>query len=362
MMKPWPADPIKAVTHPDPFPYYRALADRPAHFDERIDMWVVARPNDVRALLAGPAACVRPIGTPMPQHLVTTAAGASFVKLVRFRDDDERDELKLAMATLFAALPTETVAVAGVEVSGQLQLAPPSSDAAIMELWMKAFPVGVLAALCGFEHEELHAIVEGAEALAIAFAPGASLGSVADADRAALRLAASASGLDSPGLIRQFRAVTAPHEYATTANAVGWFFQTFDACAGLIGSVVAALAERGDLPTRASIEAAVSHVANTEPPIHNTRRFLREAATIGGVEIPNDASVLVVLVAGAGFGHGKHRCPADRLAPTIATEAIVHLWPRLAQPHTLRAVGFRPSLNARVPRFLTSPATKESSS
>jgi len=38
-----PSDPIAAVTHPDPYPYYANLvAERPLYRDESLGLWVAA--------------------------------------------------------------------------------------------------------------------------------------------------------------------------------------------------------------------------------------------------------------------------------------------------------------------------------
>lgn len=53
MSTPFPTDPLQAVTHADPYPYYAALArDRPLYRDARLGLWVASlqhgrgRPGD----------------------------------------------------------------------------------------------------------------------------------------------------------------------------------------------------------------------------------------------------------------------------------------------------------------------------
>lgn len=59
-----PADPLEAVAHPDPYPYYAALArERPFYHDDRLGLWVAAGPQAIRAVLTCPAARVRRPGT-----------------------------------------------------------------------------------------------------------------------------------------------------------------------------------------------------------------------------------------------------------------------------------------------------------
>lgn len=69
-----PADPLEAVAHPDPYPYYAALArERPFYHDDRLGLWVAAGPQAIRAVLTCPAARVRPRacarpGNPCPRR------------------------------------------------------------------------------------------------------------------------------------------------------------------------------------------------------------------------------------------------------------------------------------------------------
>ena len=50
---PWPADPIAATTHPDPYPYYAWLAaERPLYRDQGLALWVAAGAGAVASVLA----------------------------------------------------------------------------------------------------------------------------------------------------------------------------------------------------------------------------------------------------------------------------------------------------------------------
>ncbi|WZB70608.1 hypothetical protein WJ968_35155 [Achromobacter xylosoxidans] len=55
-----PTDPIAAVTHADPYPYYAALArERPLYRDDTLNLWVASSPQAIAQVLAHPAARVR---------------------------------------------------------------------------------------------------------------------------------------------------------------------------------------------------------------------------------------------------------------------------------------------------------------
>ena len=48
----FPQDPIAAVTHPDPYPYYADLvAHKPLYYDDRLRLWVASSASVVTAAL-----------------------------------------------------------------------------------------------------------------------------------------------------------------------------------------------------------------------------------------------------------------------------------------------------------------------
>src|SRR5689334_11414293 len=97
-----PQNPIKAVTHPDPYPYYRYLAqERPFYFDESLGLWVASSANNVRAVLTSDLCCVRPVAEPVPKELLNSSSGSIFGRLIRMNDGQKHLPLKQAVtATL----------------------------------------------------------------------------------------------------------------------------------------------------------------------------------------------------------------------------------------------------------------------
>ena len=70
-----PSDPIAAVTHADPYPYYAELvARRPIYRDEALGLWVAADAAAVTAVLTSEATRVRPPAEPVPRALVRQLA------------------------------------------------------------------------------------------------------------------------------------------------------------------------------------------------------------------------------------------------------------------------------------------------
>src|SRR5260370_23240595 len=96
---PDPTDPIAAVTHRDPYPYYaRLVAERPLYHDRDLGLWVASSAEMVNAVLASELCRVRPPAEPVPRALAGTAAGEVFRRLVRMNDGDGHQPLKRAVS------------------------------------------------------------------------------------------------------------------------------------------------------------------------------------------------------------------------------------------------------------------------
>jgi hypothetical protein len=66
-----PPDPIAAVTHPDPYPFYADLAvRRPLYRDEALWLWVASSAAVVTAVLTSDLCRVRPPAEPVPAALL----------------------------------------------------------------------------------------------------------------------------------------------------------------------------------------------------------------------------------------------------------------------------------------------------
>jgi len=161
------------------------------------------------------------------------------------------------------------------------------------------------------------------------------------------------------------------HDIVTGADAVGWqasggvlanlvglLSQTCDATAGLLGNAVVALRAQPELSAQLRAAprlwpAMLREVSRHDPAIHNTRRYTADAVELLGVRIPAGQTIIVVLAsagqAESGFGHGRHACPGQSIAQSIAT-ACLQAWAGALEGMPL-AWSYLPSLNARIPVF-----------
>ncbi|SPC20181.1 cytochrome P450 [Cupriavidus taiwanensis] len=372
-------DPFSAVTHPDPYPYYRELAaTRPFFREQRLGLWIAAGWSEVAAVLAHPDCRVRPPAQPVPPSLAGTAAGDLFGRLIRMNDGAAHAPLKALLMPMLAAVAPGVAAQKAAAMAQVLDAgegAHVAMPAASVNLWLFALPVVTVAAVLGLpvardrgtavevaqqvaafaaaqsplaDADTVRAGAEAARWLGTWLASSLASGVAADGPLSALQHAAQAAGIDAQ---------------AVAANIIGLLVQACEATAGLAGNTLLWLGRNpsaGGMP----LQGVVARVAQDDPPVQNTRRFLAADTQLCGHAVKAGDTVLVLLAAAstsglAGdarawtFGQGRHACPGDRLAQALAGATVAALCARGADPAALaRAFRYRPSQNARIPHFL----------
>lgn len=369
-----PADVLQAIVHADPAPYYAELAaTRPFFFDATLGWWVAASAEAVDAVLGSRACRVRPADEPVPKAVAATPTGAFFGRLVRQIDGPDHSTRK---AKVMAALGRLDVSALAGQALRHARTALP--DAASLDAALDAdahfrVPLATMAQTLLGDHADAPACQADIAAYLAALGPGASAGVVAQADAAVGRLQQRFA--DSPF------AGGDDDSDADIANLAALLAQTYDACAGLLGNCIVALSRHAGLTARLraqplAIEPFVREVLRRDAPVQNTRRFVAHDIALLGQPLRAGDKILVVLAAANvdgttnpdplrfdsdrtaprlwTFGGGTHRCPADALATAIARETVRHL---LSLPDVdrwlagLGEVAYRPSPNARIPRF-----------
>jgi len=383
-----PVDAIAAATHPDPYPYYAELiARRPLHRDDSLGLWIAASAAAVAAALTSEACRVRPLSEPVPKALIGTTAGDLFRRLVRMNDGAYHMKTKPAVSATLAMLDARAVANAAREAAQALaaELDPARQPKGIMDLAFR-LPAYALAGLLGLPVAARPEVAERAGLLVRALAPGATRHDVEQGGDAAAALLAAVRAL--PG----YRGASED----AVANAVGFFSQSYEATAGLIGNTLVAMARQPGLRERIAAEPAalaspaaaspaalasptalasiVSEVARHDPPVQNTRRWAAKGGVVAGQAMTEGDAVLVVLAAANRdpaanadperfdpdrrerrvftFGTGGHACPGEMIAVTIATAGVAALLAAGVEPERVAAApAYRPSGNTRVPLF-----------
>jgi cytochrome P450 len=381
-----PRDPIAAVTHPDPYPYYADLvATRPIHRDDGLGLWVASGAAAVTDVLGHPACLVRPPSEPVPGPLVGSPAGDIFGRLVRMNDGARHGAMKPAVSAVTARVEHSVGEPArrwAEHLVGELK---PAGDPARVNELAFSLSAYVLADLLGVAPDELAHTAALARDFAQSIAPAATsaqrargadaAGELLDAFRALL---AARGARRRPTLLDDLdrEAAGGAAREDVVANGVGFLSQAYEATAGLIGNTLVTLgrlrartsAERDDL------EAFVREVVRFDPPVQNTRRFVARDATVAGQSMKAGDVVLAVLAAANRdpranpdpsrfdplrsprqaftFGSGPHACPGETIATTIATAGVRAVLAGGVEPERLAGrVSYRPSANTRVPIF-----------
>jgi len=362
-----PVHPLAAVTHAAPYGYYRRLAEGPPlRFDAPLDCWLATGAAGVQAVLAHPACRVRPLGQAVPQNLAGTPCGAIFAELVRMNDGERHAVPKQVLARALgrvdlARLHGRVMQIAGDRVPGSAA----QLNEAIFEL-----PLFAMADLLGFAPAQWPALAAWTRDFVACLSPLSNGEQLAGAQQAAYALLQGFTAL-----LREAEALPGSllHDIVAGADAVGWhasggvlanlvglLSQTCDATAGLLGNAVVALRAQPELSTQLRAApgrwpALLRDVSQRDPSIHNTRRYTAEDVQLHGVRIPAGQMIIVVLAsagqAESGFGHGRHACPGQSIAQTIAT-ACLQAWAEGLEDMPL-AWSYLPSLNARIPVFST---------
>jgi cytochrome P450 len=368
-------DPIIAATHADPYPYYAQLrAEGGLAFHQGLNVWVASSARAVAAVLAHPDCHVRPSHEPVPNAIAGRMAGKVFGQLMRMNEGERQRCPRSAIQPGLALIDVDEInALVGA------RLITPGADGVYKAMFRG--PVCVVAALLGFSPAQNRAISELTADFVACLSPLSDQAQLEAAQVAAEHLSGYfVELLDDPSNqstllagIRQRFAETSGDAETLIANLIGLFSQTYEATAGLIGNALLALIRNPSLHSESTpIDELIAEVQRFDPSVQNTRRFVAAPCKIEGVSL-NPGDVILVLLASANrdpqlndhpdvflldrpdrrsfsFGAGRHQCPGQVLALSIASATLREI---LAMKPTLDQLEwhYRPSLNGRIPIF-----------
>src|SRR3954470_6430707 len=358
-----PSDPIAAVTHRDPYPYYSRLAvERPIYHDASLGLWVAASAEAVMAALASDLCRVRPPAEPVPAKLQGTPAGDLFGRLVRQNDGDRHGALKQAVFAALGAIDEQKAG--GASQAWARTLAAEIRSTQDLQDFAFRLPVYVVASLLGVPRDRLELAAQWTGEMAAGLAPSATPEQVESGSRAAAELRRLIGGLTGAGvfsdLSRQAHRAGGADVETIAANGAGFLLQAYETTAGLIGNTLLALARNPGL-REAGLDAVIEAVLLFDPPVQNPRRFVARSGLVAGHEMREGDAILVVLAAAnrdptaplLTFRAGRHACPGQTLATTIARAGVEQALAAGVDPGPLAGgMIYRPSANVRIPLWL----------
>jgi cytochrome P450 len=387
----FPRDPIAAVTHRDPYPYYaRLVAEKPFYRDEALGLWVASSAEAVTAVLSSDLCRVRPPAEPVPKALLGSPAAAIFRHLVRMNDGMGHSPFKQALsATLDSVDGTRVAEQSKTSARTLANELEPMTDARRLADFACRLPVYVVASLLGIPAEGRGQVARWIDDFVRCLSPLSTPTQIEQSKTAAGQLLDLFRSLLAGGrtegllaaLIREAPRLGRADTDVIVANGIGFLSQSYEATAGLIGNTLLALISRPSLREQivgdpSLLRHVVQEVLRYDPPIQNTRRFLAGSGTILGQQMKEGDAILVVLAAANRdplanpdperfetlrenrrvftFGAGAHGCPGESLASSIAEAGVRQLMSSgLRLEEVAGPPEYRPSLNARIPLWET---------
>ena len=328
-MSGWPEHALAAASHPDPYPYYRALARDGWRRDERLGLWLAASRQAVGAVLASPACRVRPEREPAPAAIANTPLGDMFGRWLRMSEGETHARLRAAVAAGLAGLSVEEAEWTARRLARAF-LAAGAIDGRRVDALVDFLPVATLAALLGWQETALAEAAAGIARVCRALAADADDAARERGAEACRILLADLAVLPAEGWLRRWRAgFSGLDDAALHANLLGALFQSRDAGAGLLS---AGIAWRCQGEWDHADSGAWRARLRLDPVLHHTRRFVAEDVELAGLRLKAGEQVLVLLAAAAhdpaataacmDFGRGRHACPGEALALATARGAL----------------------------------------
>ncbi|BCX68629.1 cytochrome P450 [Pseudomonas izuensis] len=365
-------DPIIAATHADPYPYYAQLrAEGGLIFHPGLNLWLATSARAVAAVLAHPACHVRPVHEPVPKAIADGMAGKVFGQLMRMNEGERQ---RCPRSAIEPGL--QGIEPAEIEALVAARLIAPGAEG--LQAAIFRGPVCIVAALLGFSPAQGRILSELTADFVACLSPLSTPAQLGAAHAAAEQLHGYFVELLDEQAPRSALLAGICQRLATNtdtliANLIGLLSQTFEATAGLIGNAVLALMQKPALRSESmQLGDLLAEVQRFDPSVQNTRRFVSASCEIEGVRL-NPGDVVLVLLASANrdprlndnpdafllnrpdrrsftFGAGRHQCPGQILAMSIASATVEQIL--AANPALDRLTwSYRPSVNGRIPIF-----------
>ena len=377
-----PINPITAVTHFNPYPYYTNLvAKKPLYYDDALGQWIASSAKAVTTVLTSELCLVRPIAEPIPRTLVNSPAADIFSHLVRMTDGEHQRTMKGAASSSLKFMDTDQITKLSqqwAEILAKDMLPHNVND------FMFQLSVHVIGDLLGISRKMLPQSASWLDDFVRCLATGSNAEQIEKGKLAAghlLKLMRSVLHDSSKGLLVELvqHAKDNGHDQkAILANGMGFLSQAYEATAGLIGNTLITLGKNLELYEKLNLEptlllAILSEVLRYDSPVQNTRRFIAKDGIIEGQMMKTGDTILIILAAANHdlsvnpspeqfnlfrqdrhcftFGLGTHACPGEHLTVSIAKAGLEQLIKKIKPQQFHQNFTYRHSTNTRIPLF-----------
>ncbi len=383
-------NPLTLPSHANPYPHYRALRDLVAlRYDPELKLWIASRAEVVQAILSSEVFVVRPPAEKIPSNIRSGNAAEVFGYLVRMNEGTQHQIPKQVLQTSLRSINFSQHQSAAKDLFQRLAGNLPLQSSAHINAWQMAFPVSLVAHLCGFSDDDLTQVVESTREFVGCLSPLSTNEQIQNAHAAARELQTCFMELlrVSTALLLSFLARLQAeadsngwhNSDAIVANLIGLLSQTYEATAGLIGNSIVTLHTQPQLREKLVTQPElitdfIAEVARYDPPVQNTRRFVTQDIEIAGQHLRAGEAVLLLLAAANRdpqanrdpetfklqrddrcsftFSHARHQCPGQALALSMTALALSHVISHsTAEQWQALEWQYRPSLNGRIPLF-----------
>ncbi len=381
----FPHNPIAAVPHLDPYPYYADLvAHKPIYHDETLGLWIASSAAAVNAVLTSNLCRVRPLTEPIPKTLLGSPAADIFGSLVRMNDDRGHFPFKQAISATLQSIDALYLTDQSQRWAQFLFDKAPSDSCSGFAFQLSVY---IVADLLGVPHDALQLTASWVSDFVACLAPSSSpeqvkrgkeaAGHLRDLFRSLLNAkpAGRSTGLLAT-LAEEAKQIGCEEADVIVANGIGFLSQAYEATAGLIANTIVMLTSHCNVLERVRddsnlLHSTIKEVLRYDPPVQNTRRFLTQNGNVAGQDMKEGDTILVVLAAANRdpalnshpeqfdierkdrrmftFGAGPHVCPGETLADIIAFAGIKHVLASGADLEQLtKTITYRPSVNTRI--------------
>lgn len=291
---------------------------------------------------------VRPEETPVPKIIQHSLLGDIFSKLIRMRDDENREPVKQALTqALTQALNSYTYdAIFNITQNVAKQNLPKTITAEGLNTFLATLPVYVLGTLLGYKPEQWQQLAYDAHhfsctVLSLHIKPHEISAQIESTERLYYQIEQQ-----NGELFVLFSQYAQQHKIVDKSllisNLMGLFFQISDSTTALIGLTLIET-QKG---TEQTISSLIEKVLNEIVPIKQTKRFKSQNNSVDEIAIP-----LLTRDGALPFGYGKHRCPGEHIARAMGCSAVKFILQQKYNKDYFTHYRWKTSTNAQIPLF-----------